>query len=109
MWTIVWIFISFFAVIGVVEFTFSILEAFSMYSTKSVEEIALEVHIKGKEPHVGFVLSSLLIMAERISINRKVARVKVYDAGMDEETLLQVKEYIERNEGVVLVETATDV
>lgn len=109
LWTILWIILSFFALIGVIEFILCIMETISMYSTKSLKSVSLTVHMTGHEPHVAFLLDSLQIMAQRIMFNRTVTKVCVIDAGMDETSRVQVEEYVKRHGDVVFVENEGEV
>ena len=108
VWMILLIAVSFFSVIGIMEFLMCVLEFFAMRRTKSVKDIRIEATIEGMEPHVEFLLGSLSLKAERIFFRDLTTKVCVRDGGMDAETLERVREYVKENPAVYLIEKMAD-
>lgn len=104
IWTIFFVVVSFFAIIGVMEFAACIIELVSTASTKSIQEIRIVADINGTEPHIEFVLGSLGVMAERIAFKNVTTRICIRDLGMDAETSERIREYIKENSNIYLIE-----
>ncbi len=104
LWTIVLVVISFFAIIGLMEFIMCILESVAMRTIRSLESVNLTVKIRGREENIEFLLNSLCIMAERIAFKNLTTGVQIFDEGMDEDTYRCVKKYMEENPTISLIE-----
>lgn len=104
LWTIFFVLASFFAIIGLMEFVACIIEIIATRSTKSLQEIRIVADIKGYEPHVEFVLGSLGIIADRIGFKNVMTKVCIRDLGTEETTYQRIKEYIEENSNIYLIE-----
>lgn len=107
-WTLLFVLISFFAIIGLMEFVMCIMETVSMRSTRSLQAIRIVADIKGCEPHIEFVLSSLGIMAERIAFKDVTTQVCVRNLGTDQTTYERIKEYAQENPNIYLIEKTED-
>ncbi len=104
LWTLFFVLVSFFAIIGLMEFVACIIEIISTRSTKSLQEIRIVADIKGYEPHVEFVLGSLGIMAERIAFKNVRTKICVRNLGTEETTYQRIKDYVEENSDIYLIE-----
>ena len=104
LWTVFFLLVSFFAIVGVIEFVVCIMETISTRTTKSLKELTIVADIDGTEPHVEFVLSSLRIMADRIAFKNVTTQVCIRDLGVDEDTYQRILDYIEENSGIYLIE-----
>jgi len=104
LWTIFFVMLSFFAIIGVMEFSACIIEMISTRTTKTVKEIRIVADMEGKEPHLEFVLGSLGILADRIAFKNVDTKVCVRDKGLDPETYQRIEDYIEENSNIYLIE-----
>ena len=104
IWTILFVLFSFFAIIGLMEFVMCIMETVSMRTTRSIEDIRIVVDIKGCEPHIEFLLSTLSIMADRIAFKDITTKVCIRNLGTDQTTYQRLKEYIEENPNIKLIE-----
>ncbi len=104
LWTILLVLVSFFAIIGLMEFLMCIMESVSMRGNDSLQDIRIEVDLAGHEPHVDFLLSSLTVMAQRISFKNLTTFVFIHDCGMDEDTYKKVRQYCSENSTVYLIE-----
>ena len=108
LWIVLLVVVSFFSVIGVMEFLMCILEFTATRRVKSVRNIHIRADLSGNEPHVEFLLGTLMLMAERISF-KDPTTVCIQDAGMDAETLGRVREYVKENPNVILIEKEEDI
>ncbi len=102
--TIIFVLISFFAIIGVLEITMCIVEAISMRSTRSLQGIRIVADIKGCEPHIEFLLGSLSVMAQRISFKNLSTRVFIRNLGVDAHTYERMEEYVKDNPVISIIE-----
>ncbi|MBQ6947366.1 MAG: hypothetical protein IJN42_04885 [Clostridia bacterium] len=104
LWTICLVVISFFAIIGLMEFIMCVLETVAMRSTNSLEDVSITVDLRGKEENIEFLLNSLSVMAERIAFKNLTTRIVVRDYGIDEDTYQKIKHYAEGNPIISLIE-----
>ncbi len=104
LWTIFWVLISFFAIIGVMEFMMCVIELISMRTTRTVKDISLVVRLRGEEKNVEFLLSSLCVMAERIAFKNLTTKVVIYDEGIAEHTYQRICSFAEENPTISLIE-----
>lgn len=109
LWTIFFVMVSFFAIIGVMEFSACIIEMISTHTTKSVREIRVVADMEGNEPHLEFVLGSLVILADRIAFKNVETKVCIRDKGLDRETYQRILDYIEENSNIYLIENDNNV
>ena len=104
LWTVLFVLVSFFSIIGVMEFVMCIMEMIATRTTKSLKSLKIVADIEGNEPNVEFVLSSLKIMADRIAFRNVTTQVCVCDAGVDEITYQRLVDYINENSDIYLIE-----
>ena len=104
LWTVLFVVVSFFAIIGVMEFVMCIMEMIATRTTKSLRAIRMVVDVEGNEPNVEFVLSSLKVMAERIAFRNATTQVCVRNVGVDEVTYQRILDYTEENSDIYLIE-----
>ena len=109
LWTILLVLVSFFSIIGLMEFVMCVMETISMRSTHSMTDIRIEIDLSGSEPHVDFLLNSLTVMAQQISFKNLTTFVCIHDCGMDEDTYQKVKAYCAENSTVYLIENEKNV
>ncbi len=104
LWTVFFVLASFFAIIGLMEFVMCMIEIISTRSTRSLKEIRIVADIEGHEKNVEFVLGSLCIMAERITFKNAVTKVLIHADNADVATYQRIKDYVEENSGIYLIE-----
>ena len=104
LWTIFLVVISFFAIIGLMEFIMCILETVAMRATDSLEDVSITVDLRGREEHIEFLLNSLSVMAERIAFKNLTTRIVIRDRGIDEDTYRRICSYAEENPLISLIE-----
>lgn len=104
LWTIFLVVISFFAIIGLMEFVMCILETIAMRTNRSLADISITVDLKGKDDHIEFLLNSLSVMAERIAFKNLTTHIVVRDKGIDQDTYERIKEYMQENTLISLIE-----
>lgn len=104
LWTVFFVLASFFAIIGLMEFVMCIMEIISTRSTKSLTDIQIVANIQGYEKNVEFVLGSLCVMAQRITFKNATTKVMVCAKEADKSTYQRIKEYVEENSGIYLIE-----
>ena len=104
LWTVFFVLASFFAIIGLMEFVMCMIEIISTRSTKSLKEIRIVADIEGHEKNVEFVLGSLCVMAERITFKNAVTKVLIHADNADIATYQRIKDYVEENSGIYLIE-----
>lgn len=102
--TLLFVLMSFFAIIGLMEFILCIMETVAMHNTDSLEDVRIEVDMAGNEPHVDFLLSSLTVMAGRIAFRNLTTKVYIRDKGIDLSTYQKIAEYCNENSTVYLIE-----
>ena len=108
MMHMVWIFLSFFAVIGLMECILGVLELLSLRRIHSVKRVVLRVEVAGEEPKAEYLLNTLCLKADRMSIGGLEAEIEVADGGMTPETHRAVAEYCEKNPWVLFTEKPKD-
>lgn len=96
--------LSFFAIIGIMEFVLCIFESIAMYGNRSVCGIRIVADMRGREKNVEFLLDSLKLLSERIVFRNLTTEVHIRDCGVDTETLEQIKRYINENQNISLIE-----
>ncbi len=104
LWTVFFVLASFFAIIGLMEFVMCMIEIISTRSTKSLKEIRIVADIEGHEENVEFILGSLCVMAERITFKNAVTKVLIQATDADKATYERIKDYVEENSGIYLIE-----
>lgn len=100
--TILLIILSFFAVIGFIEFVLTMLETLSTYKYKEITNITLTAHLDGAVKNVVFLLNTLLIQAERISYKNSVTHVVVKADGVDEATYSEIYAFCLENDNITV-------
>ena len=101
LWTIVFIILTFFAVLGVLECVLTVIETLSTARYRPLD-VVLTVSLEDSVDNVQFLLNTLLLQANRISYRGRPARVVIVDAGMDEQTFSQVHTFCEENENITV-------
>ena len=104
LWTIFLVVISFFAIIGLMEFIMCILETVAMRTNRSLEDVSLTVDLRGREDNIEFLLNSLCVMAERIAFKNLTTHVVVRDKGIEQDTYERIRAYMEENPNLSLIE-----
>lgn len=104
LWTIFLVVISFFAIIGLMEFIMCILETVAMRTNRSLEDVSLTVDLRGREDNIEFLLNSLCVMAERIAFKNLTTHVVVRDKGIEQDTYERIRAYMEENPNISLIE-----
>ena len=104
LWTIFWVIVSFFSIIGLMEFIMCIIESISMRTNRSLSKVSLVVEMSGEDENVEFLLSSLCVMAERIAFKDLMTHVVVCDRGISRTTYDRIQKYIEENPNIYFIE-----
>ncbi len=99
-----WVMISLFAVIGITVCMMEGLRSFSLHKIHSVEEINLQVRIKGEETRVEYLLNSLMVLCDQLEVNGQSPTLEILDGGIDIETRKLILEYCEKNPRVLFTE-----
>ena len=97
LWMIFWVAISLFAVIGLLECMMFLLELFAFHKANAIEEITLQVVLKGEEENVEFLLNSLALVAERADIGKRETALEIVDGGISQEMRRAIEQYCEKN------------
>lgn len=104
LWTIFWVVVSFFSIIGLMEFIMCIIESIAMRTNRSLCKISLVAEMSGEDANVEFLLNSLCVMAERIAFKNLVTHVIIRDRGISETTYDRIVKYMEENPNISLIE-----
>ncbi len=99
-----WVMISLFAVIGITVCIMEGLRSFSLHKIHSVEEINLQIRIKGEEPRAEYLLNSMLVLCDQLEVNGESPTLEILDGGLLPETRRIISEYCEKNPRVLFTE-----
>ena len=99
-----WVLISFFAVIGILECLIGILEMLSLRKADSVRRVALRVTLKGEEKRVEYLLNTLSLMSDRLQVGKNDTYLEIIDAGLSPEARIEVLDYCEKNPWVLFTD-----
>ena len=103
--TAVIVVISFFAVVGIVETILCVLESFALIGQTQPSEVQLRVALSGEIDNVNFLLSTLLLQADRINFKNCVTKVVVVDYGLENSTYLKIKDFCDLNTNISMEKT----
>ena len=99
-----WVLISFFAVIGIFECILGVVRIFSLRRVRSVGGSVLRVELKGTEPHMEYLLNTLLLTASRLDLGSGETVLEIVNGGLSEESRQELLEYCKKNPGVLFTE-----
>lgn len=99
-----WVVVSFFAVIGLLECILGVLELLSLRRVRSVQKAVLRVELSGDEPHMEYLLNTLCLMAERVDIGSQETVLMIVDGGLSLPSRREAERYCEKNPWVIFTE-----
>lgn len=99
-----WVVISFFAVVGVFECVLEVLDWCSFRKTRAVEQVLLQITLKGEVPNGDYLLNALCLKAEQADIGQVETTLVVIDGGLTPESKEQIRFYCEKNPWVIFTE-----
>ena len=108
MFYLFWVFVCFFAVIGILECLLGVLKWLSFRRVRAVSKITLQVFLSGTMQDTEYLLNSLCLMAEKNNIGSLEAGVDLVDDGIDPRTCEEIRKYCEKNPWVIFTERAED-
>lgn len=100
-----WIVLSFFAVIGLLECIVGALELLAVRRIASVQKSVLRVELQGDEPHMEYLLNTILLMTERVNIGDVETVLEVIDVGLSPQARREAEEYCEKNPWVLFTDS----
>ncbi len=103
-----WVILSFFAVIGVLQCVLGVLEMLSLRRVRSVGKTVFRVELEGDEPHVEYLLNTLLLKAEQLNIGSRETVLEIVNQGLSPAARREVKLYCEKNPWVLFTDPAND-
>ena len=103
---VLWVFVCFFAVIGILECLLGLLDWITFRKVKSVRETVLRVCLEGTVENTEYLLNSLCLKAEKTDVGAVETRIEILDGGLCEETRREIRSYCEKNPWVIFTESS---
>ncbi|MBQ7089594.1 MAG: hypothetical protein IJN82_00580 [Clostridia bacterium] len=100
----VWVLLSFFAVLGLLNCVINVLELFALRRIKSVRRAVFRVELAGEEDAMEYLLNSLSIVAQRAELGAVEAELEVVDAGLSESARCALESYCQKNPWVIFTD-----
>ena len=100
----VWVILSFFAVIGVLQCVLGVLEMLSLRRVQSVGKTVFRVELSGDEPNMEYLLNTLLLKAEQLNVGSRETMLEIVNKGLSPASRREVKLYCEKNPWVLFTE-----
>ena len=99
-----WVLVSFFAVIGLLECILGVLELLALRRVRSVRQAVFRVELTGDEPHMEYLLNTLSLMADRVDVGAVETVLEVVDRGLNPISRRELEQYCEKNPWVIFTE-----
>lgn len=99
-----WVIVSFFAVIGLLECILGVLELLALRRVKTVQRSVLRVELCGDEPHMEYLLNTLCLMTERLELGDRETALMIVDCGLSLPSRRELEQYCEKNPWVIFTE-----
>lgn len=99
----IWVLVSFFAVLGLLNSIISVVELFALRRIRSVQRAVLRVELAGEE-RMEFLLNSLQLIAQRNDIGTVEIGLEVVDKGLSETARLELESYCQKNPWVIFTD-----
>ncbi len=100
----VWVLVSFFAVLGLLNCIISVLELFALRRIKTVQRAVFRVELAGEEERMEYLLNSLLIAAQRTELGAIETELEVVDVGLSESARRSLESYCQKNPWVIFTD-----
>ena len=97
LWVIIWIIISFFAVLGLLECMLFFVELFGLRKLSVVESASFRVVLKGETENPEYLLNTLALMSERVDIGTQETVLEIIDGGITDKMSAEILEYCQKN------------
>ncbi len=107
-WCFFWLFLSLFAVVGLIETAIVLLEALSIRRIRSIRAATLRIVLSGKEEHPEYLMNTLVLMNDRLNLGAIEPVLEIVDGGIEEQTHNAIREYCEKNPWVRFTEGQED-
>ena len=101
--TIIIVLLSFFSVIGVIEFTLTVLNVIATRNIKSVEEVSLIIRLNKDEDNINFLMSCALNMSNDIFFNDKECKVKLIVNELSAENYILANQFANNHDNIELL------
>lgn len=99
-----WVIVSFFAVIGLLECILGVLELLALRRVHSICRATFRVELSGDEPHMEYLLNTLSLMADRVDVGERETVLEIVDRGLSPVSRREVLQYCEKNPWVMFTE-----
>lgn len=99
-----WVFVCFFAVIGLLECLLGLLDLFAFRRLTAAKSAVLRVELKGEVVNVEYLLNTLCLKAEKADLGAVETGLEIIDGGLAPETRQQILAYCEKNPWVIFTE-----
>ncbi len=99
-----WVIVSLFAVIGLLECILGILEMLALRRAFSVQRATFRVELSGEEPHMEYLLNTLSLMTDRVDVGVQETVLEIVDQGLCAKSRREVEEYCKKNPWVLFTD-----
>lgn len=99
-----WVIVSFFAVIGLLECILGVLELLALRRVHSIRRAAFRVELEGEELHMEYLLNTLSQMADRLDVGSRDVILEIVDRGLSPGARREVERYCEKNPWVLFTD-----
>lgn len=96
-----WVFLSFFAVVGILVCFLEALELLSLRRIRSVQKTVFQVVLSGDEKNVEYLLNTLSVKLDFLHMGSVEPILEIVDGGLSPESCRAVAEYCEKNPWVL--------
>jgi len=100
----VWVLLSFFAVLGLLNCIINVLEMFAFRRVKTVRRAVFRVELAGEEEGMEYLLNTLSIAAQRAELGAAETELEVVDAGLSESARRALESYCQKNPWVIFTD-----
>lgn len=99
-----WVIVSFFAVIGLLECILGVLELLSLRRVRSIRRAVFRVELDGEEPRMEYLLNTLSQMTDRLNTGASDTMLEIVDRGLSPHARREVERYCEKNPWVLFTD-----
>lgn len=101
--TVLWIIVSFFAVVGFIDTVVTFVDSLSFLKYNCIKSATLNVKLSGEIDNIPFLLNSLILTARKINFKDNVTTVSIDADETEPHTYNEIREFcLENNDVTVL-------
>lgn len=101
---LIWVMISFFAVIGLLISILFVVEFLALRKVHAVRKVELHVELAGEEPCMEYLLNTLSLKAQRLELADAEPVLVLHDVGLSPAARAETEAYCKKNPWVLFTD-----